>query len=413
VRKCAKSAALGRRFPAGLGLQGRIASGTLPPIMVRRIAINTGGGDAPGLNAVIRSVALSALNRGWEVIGVRRGYQGMLEDEPDAIIRLDRDRVRGIAHLGGTILGTTNRGDPFTYPVLRDGKKVATDVSERVVKRFEELGIDALVALGGDGSMSIARKLMERGLKRVIGVPKTIDNDLKGTNVTFGFSTAVTTTTDALDKLHSTAQAHRRVMVVEVMGRHAGWIALHAGISGSADVVLLPEIPFHFERVCEKIEERYRRGADFAIVVVSEGAKELGAEATYKLGKDEFKEHAVLGGIAERIARQIEERTGHEARSVVLGHLQRGGSPNAFDRLLAQRMGCAAVRYLAKGTESGMVAQVGGKIVLVPFEEVIGGTRGVELDSDSIQTGRDLGICFGDEPAGTFHQNRVLVDADE
>ena len=379
--------------------------------MVRRIAINTGGGDAPGLNAVIRSVAVSALNRGWEVIGVRRGYQGMLEDDPEAIIPLDRERVRGIAHLGGTILGTTNRGDPFTYPVLRDGKMVATDVSDRVVKRFEELGIDALVALGGDGSMSIARKLMDRGLKRVIGVPKTIDNDLQGTNVTFGFATAVTTTTDALDKLHSTAQAHRRVMVVEVMGRHAGWIALFAGLAGSADVILIPEIPYDFERVCEKIRQRYSTRSDFAIVVISEGAKEIGTDATYKLGKDEFKEHAVLGGIAERLARQIEEATGHEARSVVLGHLQRGGSPVAFDRLLAQRMGCAAVRYIAEGTQSGMVAQVSGKIVLVPFEQVVGGTRGVELDADTIATGRDLGICFGDEPAGAF-LNRVVVDAE-
>jgi 6-phosphofructokinase 1 len=379
--------------------------------MVHRIAINTGGGDAPGLNAVIRSVAVSALNRGWEVIGVRRGYQGMLEDDPEAIIVLDRERVRGIAHLGGTILGTTNRGDPFTYPVLRDGKMVPTDVSDRVVKRFEELGIDALVALGGDGSMSIAQKLMDRGLKRVIGVPKTIDNDLQGTNVTFGFATAVTTTTDALDKLHSTAQAHRRVMVVEVMGRHAGWIALFAGLAGSADVILIPEIPYNLERVCEKIQQRYRTRSDFAIVVVSEGAKQMGTDATYKLGKDEFKEHAVLGGIAERLARQIEAATGHEARSVVLGHLQRGGSPVAFDRQLAQRMGCAAVRYIAEGTQSGMVAQVSGKIMLVPFEHVVGGTRGVELDSDTIATGRDLGICFGDEPAGAF-LNRAVVDAE-
>jgi len=332
----------------------------------------------------------------------------MLENDPEAVITLDRDKVRGIIHLGGTILGTTNRGDPFNYPVEQDGKKVPMDVADRVVRRFNELEIDALVALGGDGSMTIARRLMERGLKRVIGVPKTIDNDLKGTNVTFGFATAVTTTTDALDKLHSTAQAHRRVMVVEVMGRHAGWIALHAGIAGGADVILIPEIPYHFESVCEKIRERYRRRSDFAIVVVSEGAKQHGTNALYKLGKDEFKEHAVLGGIAERLARQIEEETGCEARAVVLGHLQRGGSPVAFDRLLAQRMGCAAVRYLADGTASGMVAQVGGKIVLVPFEEVIGGTRGVEVGSDTVDTGRDLGICFGDEPVGTF-ANRAVV----
>jgi len=376
--------------------------------MIRRIAINTGGGDAPGLNAVIRSVALGALNRGWEVLGIRRGYEGFLENDPEAIINLDRDRVRGIFHLGGTILGTTNRGDPFMYPVVQDGKKVPTDVSDRVVSRFHELGIEALVALGGDGSMTIARKLMAQGLPRVIGVPKTIDNDLRGTNVTFGFATAVATTTDALDKLHSTAQAHRRVMVVEVMGRHAGWIALHAGIAGGADVILIPEIPYHLDRVCEKIEERYLRRSDFAIVVVSEGAKELGADAMYKAGKDAFKEHAVLGGIGERLARQIEEKTGQEARSVVLGHLQRGGSPVSFDRLLAQRMGCAAVRYLASGTESGMVAQVGGEMVLVPFDQVVGGTREVEPGSDEVETGRDLGICFGDEPIGTF-LNRVAV----
>ncbi len=370
--------------------------------MIRRIAINTGGGDAPGLNAVIRSVALSALNRGWEVLGIKRGYEGMLPDTSDGVIQLDRAAVRGIAHLGGTILGTTNRGDPFKYPGMVDGKLVPTDLSLKVVQRFQELGIDALVALGGDGSMTIARKLMERGLPRVIGVPKTIDNDLKGTNVTFGFETAVTTTTDALDKLHSTAQAHRRVMVVEVMGRHAGWIALHAGIAGGADVILIPEIPYSLELVCEKVRDRYDSGSEFAIVVISEGAKELGGDAMFKLGKDEFKEHAVLGGIGEQLARAIEARTGCEARSVVLGHLQRGGSPVAFDRLLAQRMGCAAVRYLVTTDASGMVAQVGDETKLIPFEQVVGGTRGVDVGGDTVETGRDLGICFGDQAARSF-----------
>lgn len=370
--------------------------------MVRRIAINTGGGDAPGLNAVIRAVALSALSRGWEVIGIRRGYEGLLEDRPDSLIKLDRNGVRGIMHLGGTILGTTNRGDPFRYPVEKDGVKVPTDVSARLVSRFKELGIDALVALGGDGSMSIARQLMERGLPRVIGVPKTIDNDLRGTDVTFGFATAIATATDALDKLHSTAQAHERVFVVELMGRNAGWIALHAGIAGGADVILIPEIPFQLVSVCEKIKERYRRGRNFAIAVVSEGACETNTTATYKLDKDAFKEHAVLGGIGERIAREIQSATGHEARSVVLGHLQRGGSPVSADRLLAQRMGCAAVRYLAETNQSGLVAQIGNELGLIPFEQVVGGIRGVDLGSDLIQAGRDLGVCFGDEPRGTF-----------
>jgi phosphofructokinase-like protein len=364
--------------------------------MIRRIAINTGGGDAPGLNAVIRAVALSALNHGWEVLGIKRGYEGLLDGSSDGIIPLDRSAVRGIAHLGGTILGTTNRGDPFKYPTLVDGKRVPTDVSGQLIERFRSLGLDALVALGGDGSMTIARELMARGLPRVIGVPKTIDNDLKGTNVTFGFATAVATTTDALDKLHSTAQAHRRVMVVEVMGRHAGWIALHAGIAGGADVILLPEVPYRLDVVCEKIRQRYEQRSDFAIVVISEGAREVGADALYKQGKDEFKEHAVLGGCAERLARQIEDETGCEARSVVLGHLQRGGSPVSSDRLLAKVMGCAAVRYLAQSEDSGMVAQIGGEISLIPFEQVVGGTRGVDIDGDTMETGRDLGICFGD-----------------
>ncbi|HKP63784.1 MAG TPA: ATP-dependent 6-phosphofructokinase [Polyangiales bacterium] len=379
---------------------------------MRRIAINTGGGDAPGLNAVIRSVALSALNRGWEVFGIKRGYEGLIYDQPDSLIPLDRNAVRGIVHLGGTILGTTNRGDPFNYPMLQpDGTKVAFDVSQRIVTRFRELGLEALVALGGDGSMTLARKLMERGLPRVIGVPKTIDNDLRGTNTTFGFATAVEITTEALDRLHSTAQAHRRVMVVEVMGRHAGWIALHAGIAGGADAILIPEIPYQLERVCEKIKERYRRGSEFAIVVVSEGAKEAGQDEVYKMGKDAFKEHAVLGGIGERLARQIESATGCESRSVVLGHLQRGGTPVGVDRLLAQRMGCAAVRYLAETSSSGMVAEVGGEMKLVPLEEIVGGIRGVELAGDTVATGRDVGICFGDEPGGTFLNRLTAAQA--
>ncbi len=380
--------------------------------MIKKIAITTGGGDAPGLNAVIRAVALSALNRGWEVVGIRNGYEGIIENQPELLLPLDRDAVRGIGHLGGTILGTTNRGDPFNYPVGPKGNRVPMDVSEKLIENFKSHGFEALVSLGGDGSMSIAHRLMERGLPRVIGVPKTIDNDLKGTNVTFGFATAVETTADALDKLHSTAQAHRRVMVVEVMGRHAGWIALHAGIAGGADVILIPEIPYRLDRVCEKIHERYQRRRDFAIVVVSEGAKEIGAEAMYKGEKDAFKEHAVLGGIAERLARQIEEATEYESRSVVLGHLQRGGSPVSFDRLLAQRLGSAAVRYLAESNKSGLVAQNAGQIELVPLSVVTGGTRSVDVRCDTVETARDIGICFGDEPVGTF-QSRVQAHAHE
>jgi ATP-dependent phosphofructokinase / diphosphate-dependent phosphofructokinase len=364
--------------------------------MARRIAINTGGGDAPGLNAVIRSVALSALNRGSEVLCIRRGYQGLVDAADDGVMALDRERIRGIFHQGGTILGTTNRGDPFRYPLQRDGQQIAADVSERVIARARELGIEALVALGGDGSMRIASALMARGMPRVIGVPKTIDNDLRGTNVTFGFSTAVDTTTAALDNLHSTAQAHGRVMIVEVMGRDAGWIALHAGIAGGADVILLPEIPYDLDRICAKLRQRYQSGAGFAIVVVSEGAREVGAQPLYKLAKDAFSEHAMLGGIGAVLAQRLHEKSGYETRAVVLGHLQRGGSPNSFDRLLAQRMGSAAVRYIAEGDKSGMVAQIAGEIVLVPFEQVVGGTRSVDIVCDTIQTARDIGICLGD-----------------
>jgi 6-phosphofructokinase 1 len=310
--------------------------------------------------------------------------------------------VRGIAHIGGTILGTTNRGDPFNYPVEQNGTKVPTDLSAQVVQRFLEIGCEALIALGGDGSMNLATRLMARGLPRVIGVPKTIDNDLLGTDVTFGFETAVCTATDALDKLHTTAQAHRRVMVVEVMGRYAGWIALHAAIAGGGDAILLPEIPYRLEPLVEKLESRYRGGRPFAIVVVAEGAKPAGGEMMFRGEKSIFKEHALLGGIAERISQQISEATGFESRSLVLGHLQRGGSPCTFDRVLAQRLGAAAARYLDESTESGLVAMVNGSTRLVPFAQVMGGTRNVSLDDELVVTARSLGIAFGDEAPGTF-----------
>jgi ATP-dependent phosphofructokinase / diphosphate-dependent phosphofructokinase len=376
---------------------------------MRRIAINTGGGDAPGLNGVIRAATLSAINRGWEVIGIREGYGGLIDPSGDGLIRLDREAVRGIAHIGGTILGTTNRGDPFNYPVEQNGKKVPLDVSEQVVRRFAELGCEALIALGGDGSMNLATKLMARGLPRVIGVPKTIDNDLLGTDVTFGFETAVATATDAIDKLHTTAQAHRRVMVVEVMGRYAGWIALHAAIAGGADAILLPEVPYRLEPLFEKLASRYQGGRPFAIFVVAEGAKPAGGEMLFRGEKSVFKEHAVLGGIAERISQQISEATGYESRSLVLGHLQRGGSPCTFDRVLAQRLGAAAARYLDESSESGLVAMVNGSTKLVPFSEVMGGTRTVEPDDELVITARSLGMAFGDEAPGTFFKKPVEV----
>jgi ATP-dependent phosphofructokinase / diphosphate-dependent phosphofructokinase len=369
---------------------------------MKRIAINTGGGDAPGLNGVIRAATLGAINRGWEVIGIREGYSGLIDPSGDGLVMLDRDAVRGIAHIGGTILGTTNRGDPFNYPVQEDGVMVPRDVSEQVVRRFQELGCEALIALGGDGSMNLATRLMARGLPRVIGVPKTIDNDLLGTDVTFGFETAVATATDAIDKLHTTAQAHRRVMVVEVMGRYAGWIALHAGIGGGGDVILIPEVPYRMEPIVEKLRSRYENGRPFALVVVAEGAKAAGGDMMFRGEKSVFKEHAVLGGIAERISQQVTELTGYESRSLVLGHLQRGGSPVTFDRVLAQRLGSAAARYLDETTESGLVAMVNGSTKLVPFAEVMGGTRNVAPSDELVMTARSLGIAFGDEAPGAF-----------
>jgi ATP-dependent phosphofructokinase / diphosphate-dependent phosphofructokinase len=367
----------------------------------QRIALTTGGGDAPGLNAVIRAVAVSSHWRGWEVLGIRYGYRGLIEPDPDGIVPLDRNAVRGITHLGGSILGTANRGDPFNYPLKSGDRVVSSDVSDRVIERAKALGISAFVVVGGDGSLRLASRLLAKGLPRVVAVPKTIDNDLAGTDQTFGFDTAVDTATDALDKLHTTAQAHERVMVVEVMGRYAGWIALYAGIAGGADVILIPEIPFAIERVCEKIRRREARGRHFSIVVVAEGARPHGGEMVMKQTADTFRE-PVLGGIAERVAEWIADGTGKETRALVLGHLQRGGSPVMTDRLLALRMGCAATRFLATTTESGMVALRCGELELVPLSEATRAIRTVPPDSNVLQTGRDLGLCFGDEPEGFF-----------
>jgi 6-phosphofructokinase 1 len=368
---------------------------------LRRVAVNTGGGDAPGLNAALRAVALGAEQRGIEVYGITRGYAGLLSDAPGSVIRLDREAVRGIHHLGGTILGSTNRGDPFRYPVEQGGRVVPVDVSARVIERLAELGCGTLIAIGGDGSLRIAARLLERGLPRVIAVPKTIDNDICGTDQTFGFDSAIATATDALDKLHSTAQAHERVMVVELMGRYAGWIALYAGIAGGADVILIPEIPFALECVVEKLKQREALGRKFAIVVAAEGAREREGALIVQQPNDGFRELR-LGGIAERLAQRIEALTGKESRSIVLGHLQRGGSPVMTDRILATRVGAAAARFLVETEQSGLVALRGQNIELVPLEIATAGPRLVPLDSDVLQTARELGVCFGDEPQGAF-----------
>ena len=358
-----------------------------------RIAISTGGGDAPGLNAVIRAIVLSAHHRGWQCYGIRRGYGGLLND--DGIVSLTPEAVRGITHLGGTILGTTNRGNPFRWAVTGpDGQLTEIDRSDDLIAAFQASGFDALVTIGGDGSLRIGHDLWKKGLP-VVGVPKTIDNDVVGTMATFGFDTAVSTATDAIDKLHSTAESHERVMVVELMGRDAGWIALHSGIASTADVILIPEIPFDIGKVCDKIVERERRGRRFSIVVVGEGAKPIHGEATLveRRGAGTVDR---LGGIASIVARAIADRTGKETRSLVLGHLQRGGSPTTFDRLLALRFGAAAVRAIADGEFGVMIGFAPPKLIRVPLAEVIGRTKTVPLDSDTVMTARALGISLGD-----------------
>jgi ATP-dependent phosphofructokinase / diphosphate-dependent phosphofructokinase len=381
-----------------------------------RIAISTGGGDAPGLNAVIRAVVLSAHQRGWECFGIRRGLEGLFprasEQGPaggqpwtgeerrrgeaeDGLMFLGPAQVRGITHLGGTILGTTNRGNPFQWPTRRpDGSIEEVDRSDELVASFARHGFDALVSIGGDGTLAIAHELWRKGVP-VVGVPKTIDNDVFGTEATFGFDTAVSTATEALDRLHTTAESHDRVFVVELMGRYAGWIALHSGLSGSADVILIPEIPYDIARVCEKIRAREAAGRHFSIVVVAEGARARDGTVTVreKAGRGRLER---LGGVGAAVAEEIAERTGKETRSLVLGHLQRGGSPTTFDRLLALRFGSAAVRAIGDGDFGSVMVFTPPTVSRRRLGDVVGRQKLVPLDSGIILTARNLGISFGD-----------------
>jgi 6-phosphofructokinase 1 len=358
-----------------------------------RIALSTGGGDAPGLNAVIRAAVLSAISRGWDVLGIKRGYAGLLGE--DEVVPLTRNSVHGIAHLGGTILRTTNRGSPFAYPRPRpDGTIEEIDRSDELINRARELGIDAIISIGGDGSLAIAQRLHERGVK-IVGVPKTIDNDVSGTLTTFGFDTAVNTAIEAIDKLHTTAESHDRVIVMEVMGRNAGFIALHSGLAGTADVILIPEVPYDIEMVCEKIRQRDKAGRLFSIVVVAEGAFPVGGETSI-LGESLPGQAKRVGGIADRVAREIQSRTGKECRSLVLGHLQRGGPPTGYDRVLATRFGGAAVRAVADGCWGEMVALQSPNIVTIPFTQVLGDLKRVDVRHDIVLTARATGISFGD-----------------
>ncbi|MBI2932972.1 MAG: ATP-dependent 6-phosphofructokinase [Planctomycetes bacterium] len=362
------------------------------PAKIRRIAVNTGGGDAPGLNAVIRAVTLAALERGWEVWGSRHGYRGLLD--LTQLVPLTASEVRGITHLGGSILGTANKSDPFEYPTKTPEGAKLVDVSDQIVRNFRARELDALICIGGDGSLRIAHKFVEKGIP-VVGVPKTIDNDLSGTVVTFGFDTAVTTATEAIDKLHSTAEAHERVMVVEVMGRYAGWIALNSGLSGTADIILIPEIPFDLAKVCEAVMQREAAGKHFAIVVAAEGARPAGGQMMTR-GPKEAGREVLLGGIGQHIAGEIARLTGKETRHLVLGHLQRGGGPTTFDRLLGLRFGAAAVRALAEGKVNVMIALDPPTVKTIPLSQAIERMKAVPLDCDSILTARSLGVCLGD-----------------
>jgi 6-phosphofructokinase 1 len=359
-----------------------------------KIAVNTGGGDAPGLNAVIRGIVLSAHQKGWEVYGIKYGYRGLLDTKQ--IVRLTPEIVWDITDIGGTILGTAIKGDPFKYAVSQpDGTFIETDISDTIVSNFKALGFDALIAIGGDGSLRIAQKFIEKGMP-IIGVPKTIDNDISYTDVTFGFDTAVNIATEAIDRLHTTAKSHDRVMVVEVMGRYVGWIALHSGISGSADVILIPEIPFDINKVCNKIRQLALLGRDYAIVVTAEGAKPVGGDISLVEEKQPGGAEARLGGIGRKVRDEIGKLTGKETRDIVLGHLQRGGAPTTFDRLLSLRFGAAAVRFIEAGKFGMMAASQSTEIVAVPIEEAIGRMKSVSLDSDEILTARAMGISFGD-----------------
>jgi 6-phosphofructokinase 1 len=358
-----------------------------------RIAISTGGGDAPGLNAVIRAAVLSALARGWDVLGIKRGYMGLLGE--DEVVPLTKATVRGIQHLGGTILRTTNRGNPFSYPTKQaDGTVVPVDRSDELIASVRNLAIDAIIAIGGDGSLAIAQQLHERGVP-LVGVPKTIDNDVSGTVSTFGFDTAVTTALEAIDKLHTTAESHDRVMVLEVMGRDAGFIALHSGVAGAADVVLIPEIPYNLDSVCRVVADRDASGRKYTLIVVAEGA--------FPSGGSQFRRRASLpghaprlGGIAEQLAAEIQDATGKETRAMVLGHLQRGGMPTGYDRLLATRFGGAAVRAVADARWGHMVALQTPHIVTIPIAEAIREHKRVDPQHDIVLTARATGISFGD-----------------
>jgi len=360
--------------------------------MSMKIGVLTGGGDCPGLNAVVRSVVKTAINDyDMEVVGFLDGYEGVIENRYRA---LDDKAVSGILTRGGTILGTSNKADPFHFPILENDKYIYIDRSSQALQNYERLGLDAIVSIGGDGTMAATNGLQKLGIN-AMGIPKTIDNDLYGTDQTFGFDSALQTATDAIDKIHTTAESHHRVMIVEVMGRYAGWLAMQSGIAGGGDIILIPEIPYDLAEICDKIKERNRRGKGFSIVVVGEGAKAIGGELVVQRKVETSPDAIRLGGIANVLSTQIESLTNMETRVTILGHLLRGGIPTAYDRLLATRFGVEAVHLVAERKFGLMVGLDGQDITPVKIADVAGKFRVVPLDSPHIKTAISLGISFG------------------
>lgn len=361
--------------------------------MVRRIGVLTGGGDCPGLNAVLRAVAKTAMFKyGWEVIGFKDGYRGLVLND---YMIFGPDDASGILDKGGTILGTSNRDNPFHFRIEENGNTEFRDMSDQVIENINSLGIDAMIIIGGDGTLTSARDFSRKGLN-VVGVPKTIDNDLSGTDYTFGFMTAVDTATDAIDKLHSTAESHHRVMILEVMGRYAGWIALEAGIAGGADVILIPEIPYDINNVVNKIFERRKAGKHFSIVVVAEGAKSVNGDIVVSKVLKDSPDPIRLGGIGNKIAEEIQELAGIETRVTVLGHLQRGGRPIPYDRILSTRFGVAAVELVHKGEFGNMVCFKDNCISKVSLETAVGQIKTVPPEGELVSIAKSIGVSFGD-----------------
>jgi phosphofructokinase-like protein len=362
-------------------------------VACRRIAILTGGGDCPGINAVIRAVAKKAiLESDMEVIGIKDGYEGVINN---SYRLLHFDDVSGILTLGGTILGTSNTAHPYRYPVKKGGKLEFKDLSQTAIANLKNLDIDCLVCIGGDGTLSIANMLSLDGIP-IVGVPKTIDNDLRGTDITFGFDSAVSVASEAIDRLHSTAQSHHRVMIVEVMGRNSGWIALHSGIASGGDIILIPEIPYDIDKVVAKVKDRNKRGKRFTIIVVAEGAKPKDGKVVVQRVIKASPDPVRLGGIGFVLGSQIETASEIETRAVVLGHLQRSGVPTPFDRVLATRLGCKAIEMIGNRKYGYMVGVSGNSLSEVPLEEVAKGQRNIPPGDPLIRVARSVGTCFGD-----------------